>query len=555
MPQTREHLAILDLLQIQGGVVALAKTDLVDDPEWLDLVETDLRDTLVGTVLESAPILRVSANNGEGIPELLETLGDILSEKPARLDLARPRMAVDRAFTLSGFGTIVTGTLIDGQFQVGEEVAILPKGYQGRIRGLQTHKKKEQIAVPGSRTAVNVSGIDVTQIKRGDVVCYPGDYQSTRRIDVHFRVLEDVSQPIRHNTEVKLFIGATEVIARLRLLGAELLKPGDEGWLQLELNLPVVAVRGDRFILRRPSPGETLGGGVILDSMPEGRHRRFDENVINRLAALVRGTPEDVLLQASLSLGIALGKDIIIRSTLDKVEAQNAFENLIAEDQILILNRESNVPIEESYVTSALYWKELSRKAESEVDAFRKRYPLRTGIPREALKSRLKVSAKVFSAVIKQWIEDGVFAETLVRSELPGVSPIPVIHIAGYAVTFSPDQQEQVDHLLSRFAEAPHTPPTIKESIAEVGQELFNAMIDKGFLVPLSVDVVFRTEDYYLFVENIRKMLETQGAISVAQVRDEFQTSRRYVLAILEHLDAIGVTIRAGDVRRLKQPQ
>ena len=226
MPQTREHLAILDLLQIQGGVVALTKIDLVDDPEWLDLVESDLQETLAGTVLDSAPIVRVSAKSGVGIPDLLEILGNSLSDKPPRPNLFRPRMAVDRAFTMSGFGTIVTGTLIDGQFQVGEEVTILPQKLSGRIRGLQTHKRKEQIAVPGSRTAVNVSGVNVAQIQRGDVVVYPGQYKSSRRLDVNFRMLPDVSQPLRHNTDVKLFIGASEVIARLRLLGTDSTQTG-----------------------------------------------------------------------------------------------------------------------------------------------------------------------------------------------------------------------------------------------------------------------------------------------------------------------------------------
>jgi selenocysteine-specific elongation factor len=290
MPQTREHLAILDLLQIQGGVVALTKTDLVDDPDWLDLIEEDLKDVLAGTILDSAPIVRVSAKNGEGISALLEILSDTLADKPPRPDLGRPRLAVDRVFTMSGFGTIVTGTLTDGQLQVGEEVSILPQKLRGRIRGLQTHKRKEQTAVPGSRTAVNISGLDVEQIQRGDVVAYPGDYQPSRRLDVHFRMLSDVSQPLRHNTEVKLFVGASEVVGRLRLLGTDVLKPGEEGWLQLELGSPVVVVRGDRYILRRPSPGETLGGGIILDPQPPGRHKRFDAKVLERLEALVGGT-------------------------------------------------------------------------------------------------------------------------------------------------------------------------------------------------------------------------------------------------------------------------
>jgi len=264
MPQTREHLAILDLLQIPTGLIALTKTDLASDPEWLALVEMDIRSTVAGTVMDSAPIIRVSAKNKTGLDELLSSLAQILGEKPARMDLGRPRLPIDRVFSMPGFGTIVTGTLSDGHLALGDEVIILPSGHKGRIRGLQTHKKKEELAVPGSRTAVNISGLATEEVQRGEVVTHPKQYQPTRRVDARFRLLKGVSQPLKHATEVKVFIGATETIAAARVLGVETIHPGEEGWLQLELRDPVVAVRGDRYILRRPSPGETLGGGVIV---------------------------------------------------------------------------------------------------------------------------------------------------------------------------------------------------------------------------------------------------------------------------------------------------
>jgi len=552
MPQTREHLAILDLLQIQGGVVALTKTDLIDDPDWLDLVETDLRETLAETVLESAPIVNVSAKSGEGIPELLKLLEESLSNTPTRPNLARPRMSVDRAFTMSGFGTVVTGTLIDGHFQAGEEVTILPQRLRGRIRGLQTHKRKEQTAVPGSRTAVNISGVDVSEIQRGDVVVYPGQYQSTRRLDVHFRMLPGVSQPLRHNTEVKLFIGASEVISRLRLLGTDLLKPGNDGWLQLELNAPIVGVRGDRYILRRPSPGETLGGGIILDPQPSGRHRRYDQKVIDRLEALVGGTPEDIFLQASLSMGIESKAIVIERASLEPDTAEAAFEHLLDMKEILILSSGPVSSRADTLIVSNNYWGQITKLAEGEIAEYRRNYPLRKGMPREELKSRLKVTSKVFNAAMKRWFMDGVFEETAVRQNIPGVSSVPMIHSPGYQVVFTAEQQQLTDQILSLFAANPYSPPTSKVVINEAGEELFNAMIDLGYLIPLSADVVFRCKDYDTITRKIRLMLEERETITVAQVRDAFQTSRRYVLALLEHLDAIGVTVRSGDIRKLK---
>ncbi len=275
MPQTKEHLAILDLLQIPAGTIVMTKTDLVSDSAWLDLVEADIRAAVSDTVLKDAPILRVSAKTKTGLDELISTLSKLLEEKPARLDLNRPRLPIDRVFTMSGFGTVVTGTLSDGHLSVGDEVQILPSGFTGRIRGLQTHKKKEEEATPGSRVAVNISGLTTEQIRRGEVVTHPDQYQATRRLDARFRLLKDASSPAKHGDEVKLFVGASETIATLRLLGVEELSPGEEGWIQLELRDPVVATRGDRYILRRPSPGETIGGGVIVDHQPKGRHKRF----------------------------------------------------------------------------------------------------------------------------------------------------------------------------------------------------------------------------------------------------------------------------------------
>ena len=280
MPQTREHLAILDLLQIERGIVVLTKIDLAPDTDWLDLVEADVRDALKDTVLAEAPFIRVSARAGVGLDELKAALSAILEETPSRPDLGRPRLPVDRVFTMPGFGTVVTGTLVDGSLRVGDELEILPSGLRGRVRGLQTHRQKEDQATPGSRTAVNVSGLDVDQIQRGEVLTHPRQYHASQRLDVQFRMVRDASSALKHGTEVKLFIGASEVVGQARILGDDQLTPGEDGFLQLELRDPVVAVRGDRYILRRPSPSETLGGGVVLDADPRVRHRRKDTPVL-----------------------------------------------------------------------------------------------------------------------------------------------------------------------------------------------------------------------------------------------------------------------------------
>ena len=335
MPQTREHLAILDLLQIHAGIVVLTKIDLVDDNQWLELVEADIRNLLLETSLKNAPIQRVSSITRAGFPELLQMLGLLLKKTPTRVNQNRPRLPVDRVFTIPGFGTVVTGTLSDGILTSGEEVEILPSGVRGRIRGLQTHGKKEVLAEPGSRTAINISGVDVEQISRGDVVIHPDEYQTSSRIDVSFRMLPDVSSPLRHHIEVKFYIGTSETVADVRLLGKEFISPGESGWLQLELRNPVVTARGDKYILRRPSPAETIGGGMVVDPSPKGRHKRFDETVLKTLSAMAQGSPAEVLFQSSLALGIAPIKEVISRSQLEKIEAEFALRELIEKGQCI----------------------------------------------------------------------------------------------------------------------------------------------------------------------------------------------------------------------------
>ena len=547
MPQTREHLAILDILQVPGGVVALTKIDLVDDPDWLALVEEDVRSYLAGTVLGDAPIVPVSARTRQGLPDMLNALSSCLSQRPPRPDLGRPRLPVDRVFTMPGFGTIVTGTLIDGSLRQGDELEIYPTGLRGRVRGLQTHKHKEEMAVPGSRTAVNISGVDVDQVLRGSVIAHPGDYQPSRRMDVLFRLLPDVSQVLEHNTQVKLFLGAAEVQARLRLLGSEQLIPGEHGWLQLELDQPLVAVRGDRYILRRPSPGETLGGGMVVDPHPKGRHKRFAAEVIASLEALAQGDPADILLQALFSLGTAPINEIIDRSHLDDQVARDAINTLLAAGTLVPLENSSTPALApNSLVTSLGAWNALSARAVHEVTTYHHNYPLRRGLPREELKSRLKlppgaIGARLFIAAMRKLSAAGLLEEAG-----------PLVLQPGFTIRFNPQQQRQVDALMSRFSAAPFAPPSIKECQAEIGEELFTALVEQGDLVTLSAEVVFRRQDYEKMIAEIRRLLQARGTLTAAEARDHFNTSRRYILALLEHLDAIGVTRRDGDLRRLK---
>jgi selenocysteine-specific elongation factor len=533
MPQTREHLAIIDLLEIKNGIVVLTKVDLVDEAGWLDLVESDVRTALQGTVLQDAPILRVSSRTRQGFPELLQTLSDQLETVLPRLDLGKPRLPIDRVFSIAGFGTVVTGTLSDGQFNPGEEVEILPSRKRSRIRGLQTHKKKSQKTTPGIRLAVNLSGIDVDQINRGEVLTRPGQYEPTQRLDVKFRLLSDVQSPLHHHTEVKLFIGASETIGDVRLLGVESLNPGESGFLQIELRDPVVAARGDHYILRRPSPGETLGGGRVLDAYPEKRHKRFDGKVLDALARMEKGSPAEVVIQTSLTLGPSLVKELITGSGLEQSSAETGINALIQDGQLIQL---------EDVVLVSSQWENIKDTILTTTATYHENNPLKQGIPREELKSRLRLQPRFFNIAVHQLASSGSLREESKWISLPQ-----------HVVRFSPFEQVKVDKLLNQFDQAPYSPPTVKESKAEVGEDVFTTLVETGELIAVSNEVVFRGRDYQEMEERIRRTLREKGQISLAEVRDLFQTSRKYVQPFLEHLDAVGITIRVGDVRKLKK--
>jgi selenocysteine-specific elongation factor len=541
MPQTREHLAILDILKIPAGVIALTKIDLAPDDEWLDLIELDVRDALAGSVLADAPMVRVSARSGAGIAELIQLLAQSLASQPRRLNTGKARLPVDRVFTVAGFGTVVTGTLLDGDLKVGEEVAILPAGLRGRIRGLQSHKQKESSAPPGSRTAINISGVDANQLRRGDVVCKPGVYSPTQRFDAQFDLIKDSSIPLRHDMEVKLFVGAQEVVARVRLLGADEILPGGTGWLQIEPREAVVVARGDRYVLRRPSPGETLGGGMIVEAHPGRRYKRFAPGLLERLQVLMKGNPAEVLLQTSSAAGIVPGSALIKLTSLPQREAVSQMQELVAQQSLVCLEPQRGMP--EALVASRGVMNAVTDKMQQVLTRYHQSFSLRAGMPREELKSRLNLEARVYNALVQTWTEQELLNDGGQQ-----------IGLRSHKVEFNSDQQTKVTALLKKFEEAPFSPPGVRECVDEVGEEIFNAMLALGLLFPVSKEVVFRGGDFEEILNRLRAEWGNGTPFSMAQVRDLLRTSRKYSLAVLEYLDEQKVTLREGDTRKMVKP-
>jgi selenocysteine-specific elongation factor len=545
MPQTREHLAILDLLGVARGVVALTKTDLAESEGWIELVSADVSETLEGTVLEGAPIIPVSARTGQGLDKLTVALEGMLAHVEPRRDRGRPRLPIDRVFTISGFGTVITGTLADGCFEVGQEVEIQPQGLKARVRGLQTHKEKVEQAVPGSRVAMNLSGVGKTDVARGDVVTTPGWLRSTVLVDVQLRYLPAAPRPLRHNAQLKFFSGAAETMARVRLLGQDRLQPGETGWAQLRLKEPVAVVKGDRFIVRIPSPPATVGGGVIIDPHPGRRHRRFQPEVIDRLETLAQGSPAEILLQALERRGPTVARDLLSSSGLGDA-APEALAQLVDEGQAVALGEDAGGEKQDWASSGRLlaarsWWLALTETLVRELSAYHAEFPLRAGMAREALRSGLKLDAKTFNATMAHAAAQNIVTEEGATVRLPS-----------HEVHLTPDQQRRVDGLLAQFRRQPYTTPSHKDSAAAVGEEVLGVLVARGNLVQVSPDVLFLPQTYEEMVARIRTHIEREGSITLAQTRDLFQTSRKYAQGLLEQLDEIGVTKRVGDERVLK---
>jgi len=537
--QTREHLAILDLLEITRGLIVLTKCDLVSDTDWLELVELEAQESVEGTSLENAPVLRISAQTGEGLDQLKLSLAELLAAIPPKRDLNRPRLPVDRVFTLSGFGTVVTGTLLEGSFSLGDDVVCLPGGKTGRIRGLQNHNRKLQKVTPGYRTAINLNNLSKEDINRGDVIALPGTYKPTKRVDAAVRLIHEATTELKHNMSLKVFAGASETLARVRLLGMESLAPGEEGFVQLELEEPLVAIRGDHYVLRLPSPAATIGGGVILDTQPTRRYRRFDEVTLTRLEQLRVGKRADLVMQALDRLNVTNLAALTSHTSLPAAEIENQVSELESAGEIIFLSKHPNPA--KTQLISVQNWQSSTNRILGTLDDFHRNFPLKAGISRELLKSGLKLTQEQFDLILDLLNQQGQLVEqgTLVWA-------------ASHSILLTPQQEALAASLLEKFAESPHTPPDVNESEAELGPDVLEGLIATNRLVRVSDTVLFLPGTIESMKSWVQEAIQANGSMSLAQFRDHFQTSRKYAAAFLEYLDSIGYTLRKGDVRVLR---
>jgi selenocysteine-specific elongation factor len=521
MPQTREHLEIIDLLDVRRGVVVLSKVDLVD-AEWVSLVTSEVLAALKDTSLDGAPVIPFSAVNDDGKAELLAALDTLLEAAVSRPDIDRPRLPIDRVFTMSGFGTVVTGTLVDGSLTVGEELEVVPAGRLARVRGLQQHNRKVETASPGSRVAANLTGVEKDQLARGDVLARPHTLNATRRVDATVRVLASAPHSLAHGVELLLHTGTSEVGCRVIVLEGGEIAPGDHGWVQLYLERPIAAAAQDRFILRVPSPSATIAGGTFVDVNPR-KHSRHDsvirESLERRAAGEVlqeelRKYPRGVTVAALLKATMAPEADV---ATL-------------------------NVRRMGEWLFDVGAWQSISDRATQELEAYHAAHPLREGMAREELRSKLGVPPGTFPAVVQGLTEDSRVAERDGSLALPA-----------HRVELNADGGAAAP-LLELLGRQPLAPPSLSEATRQAGAsaEVVRALAQRGDIVRVGDDVAFTKGAYETAVAMVREIISDSGSITVAQLRDRMGASRRPVLALLEHLDSERVTRRVGDARVLR---
>lgn len=543
MPQSREHLGILSLLGVQNGIIVITKADMVDE-EWLEAIEEETRETVQGTFLQDAPIIAVSSYTGQGIEELKQMVVTLVEGAEQRNQDRPFRLPVDRLFSVDGFGTVVTGTLLEGSMQLGEEVCIYPSQKKARIRGLQNHDKPEERASAGTRVAVNLSGIDKGDIKRGDTIAKPGSMVLTRQMDVQLSMLKDSPYTIKNDTRLHFHHSSRELVCKCVLLGVDSLKPGETGFAQLRFQEDIAVKNGDHYVVRFFSPMATVGGGIILNAEP-GRHKRNDPTVLEGLAARASGSSEKQVIEALRQAGSTMPKrnDLAKAAGLAEFELNEALTQLLAEGKVVELGGR--------YVdhdTVEALWE----KALKLLSDYHKAQPLQPGMNRGEFRGKLMPTASpvAIDALVEYYAQ-----HRGLRLEGPTIS-LPDFH-----VVWNSFYTELKDQLLNLYNKAGLAPENLDDILASFGKKQTGAhqvvqrLLYDGDLVALTPQLLLHKRFYEQALAELHSLFAQKNELLLAEFRDALGISRKYALALLEYWDGSGVTRKTGDVRiLLKRP-
>ncbi len=541
MPQTSEHLDILQLLGVQKGIVVITKIDLVEE-DWRELVQEEIREELKGTFLEQAPILAVSALQGQGLEELKTMIDEMTAVLEPRSSSGPLRLPVDRSFVIAGFGTVITGTLVQGSVKVGETVAIVPPGLEARVRNIQVHDNDVKEALAGSRVALNLSGLEKSEVQRGSVISAPGYYRQTALIDVSVELLARAPRRIKNLDPVHFFLGTARVVAKLLLLDSEELHPGKSALVQCRLDRPLIAERGDPFVIRSYSPMTTIGGGIVLDPYPV-RHRRFRTEIIERLQELKQAPTaggDSAFVRRKLEELLAADSARLAKETrMDRVKVESILEELVARNIVQKLGN--------SYLTVKILTG-YEEKIQTELEQYHEKYPLSPGISRAQLKGFLP-------AAFSQKDYDFLLENLQNREKVSIKSDLVILY------GFKPEPLERDKKVLDLIEEiylSGHLqPPSAKEALEKTGapparkDELLNYLQNNEALVKVSEELYFSKDAYEEALGLLRRHFAEHEKLTLAQFRDITGSSRKFVQALLEHFDQVKLTRRVEDYRVL----
>ncbi len=544
MPQTKEHLDICTLLGVKHGLVVLTKTDTVDE-EWLELVTDDIQKFLEGTFLDGSPIVPVSSLIGQGLPQLLEALEDLCEVIPERTSSGLFRLPVDRVFTIKGFGTVITGSLVSGIVRVGETVMIYPSGIQSKVRGIQVHGQKADQAMASMRTAVNFQGIDRADVARGDVVGGVNTLIPSYMVDGLLFYLPSNEKILKNRTKVRFHTGTSEILGYAILLDREELSAGETTVAQFRLDAPVAVVKDDRFVIRSYSPVRTIGGGQILNPIPR-KHKRFKEPLVTQLKGLAESSPREIITyhvkEAEVS-GLSFSELRLMTNLSDK-DLEAHLQHLLSQKAIIQTDREKRTFIHGSV------FEELRQKAIKTVESYHKRHPLKPGISKQELMSTLALwmSSKLFNLLVQDLTKNN----TVIQEK-------DIIHLPEHKVALGADQKDVRQRIEQAYLQSGLQPPYFRDLVTSLGQnsahtkEILMHMLEEGTLVKVKEDLYFHRRVIEDLKAGLVSYLMENREITTPQFKEMTGVSRKYTIPLIEYFDATKITIRVGDIRRLRE--
>ena len=541
MPQTREHLAICDLLRVKKGLIVLTKMDMVDK-DWLALVQDDVRSFVKGTFLERSPLVPVSSKTGENLPLLVQELAKLSNEVSPKSSNGILRLPIDRVFTMKGFGTVITGTLLSGTISTDQEVELLPKGIRAKVRGIQSHNQAAQRSIAGQRTAINLQGVEKDQLARGDTIVNAGYFTPTRTLDAKLDLLKQAPRGLKTGSRIRFYNTTQEAIGRISILGQNTLAPGDEAYVQLRFEQPVIAQQGDRFILRFYSPMETLGGGVVLNPHPRRHKQKTMEGSLKNLTVLEKGALDERISLVISGRGLAGMEEaeLIGAVAADKPDIASALESLSRKRTVL---RVDTLYVHTSHLST------LEQKIVDLVARFHKENPLKPGPDKEELKGmlRMRISPKVLALAI-----DGLVKKKMIETDASK------LRLPGFKAASGKMSDEVKNRIVDAIKKGGTQPPVREElpalfNISEKdAKDLLKLLADEGRTVRINDSLHLDRDIVETIKAELRKYLEEKKEITMAEFRDIAKTSRKFAVPIMEYFDSQKLTQRIGDKRVLR---